>query len=132
MAESKYGKYILKGAGKPETGPAGVTSAVIEGLKDSAGIQHRLYWHYISEPAAVVEEPRSHDYDEFLVFIGANPAEALDLGGEIELSIGEEGEKQVIDTASIVCVPKGLTHCPLNITKVGKPFLFCNITLGHE
>ncbi len=131
MVESKYGKYILRGA---ESGPekAAVTPAVLEGLKDWAGIQHRLSWKYVSQPATMVEEPHSHDFDEFLIFIGSNPAEALDLGGEIELSIGEEREKHIIDTASVICVPKGLVHCPLNISRVNKPFLFCNIQLGHE
>ena len=131
MAESKYGKYILRGA---EPGPekTAATPAVMEDMKDWAGIQHRLNWKYVSQPTTMVEEPHSHDFDEFLVFIGANPADAKDLGAEIELSIGEESEKHVIDTASIICVPKGLVHCPLNINKVSKPFLFCNIQLGHE
>ena len=130
MAESKYGKYILRGARGAESGPE--RAAVLEGLEDWAGIQHRLNWRYVSQPTTMVEEPHSHNYDEFLIFIGANPADATVLGAEIELSIGDEREKHVIDTASVICVPKGLVHCLLNISRANKPFLFCNIQLGHE
>jgi len=134
MAESKYGKYILRGAGGADAGPekTAVTPAVLEGLKDWGGIRHRLDWQYISQPTAMVEEPHSHDFDEFLVFIGSNPADAKDLGAEIELSLGEEGEKHVIDTATVICIPKGLIHCPLNFTRISKPVLFCNIYLAPE
>ena len=44
MAESKYGKYILRGAGGPDTDTEkkAVIPAVFEDLEDWAGIRHRF------------------------------------------------------------------------------------------
>ena len=134
MAESKYGKYILRGTKGEQAHPEtpGVTMTALEGLEDWGGIQHRINWKYISQPVIMVEEPHSHDFDEFLCFLGCDPANARDFGAEVELSLGTEGEKHIIDAATIVCIPKGLVHCPLNFKKVGKPILFCNVYLAPE
>ncbi len=134
MAVSKYGKYILRGVkGKKPRGEApGVTTVALEGLKDWAGIQHRMNWKYISQSVLMDKEPHSHDFDEFLCFLGIDPSNALNFGAEIELSLGKEGEKHIIDAASIICIPKGLVHGPLNFKKIGKPVIFCNIYNSPE
>jgi hypothetical protein len=46
--------------------------------------------------------------------------------------MGEEGEKNIINSATIVCIPKGLVHGPLNFKKIGRPILFCDIYLSPE
>jgi hypothetical protein len=125
VAETKYGKYILKGTGKN-------SPAVLEGLQDWSGIQHRMKWEYISRPVMMSEKAHSHDFDEFMCFLGCDPSNAFNFGAEIELSLGEEGEKHIIDAATIVCIPKGLVHTPLNFKKIGKPILFCDIYLSPE
>jgi len=130
MAESKYGKYIKRGTAGKESGPA--TPAVLENLDDWKGIQHRINWNYISQPVLMEEEPHSHDFDEFLCFLGSNPADPKDFGAEIEVSLGKEGEKQVVDTATVVCIPKGMVHSTINFRKVDKPVLFCNIYMSPE
>lgn len=133
MAESKYAKYILKDSGENKTNPApAIISAALEGLKDWAGIQHRINWKYISQPVVLEAKPHSHDFDQFLCFLGSDPVNPQDFGADIELSLGQEGEKHVISVASVTCVPKGLIHCPLTIKKIDKPVLFCNIYLAPE
>ncbi len=134
MADTKYGKYILRGVKKEKAGAGkpGVITTSLEGLKDWAGIHHRLNWKYITQPAVLSEEPHSHDFEEFLCFIGCNPAEPKELGAEIELSMGEEQEKHIIDVPTIVCIPKGVVHSPVNFKKIDKPILFCNICLSPE
>jgi len=134
VADTKFSKYILKGKadGKSTAGEAPVAPAVLEGLEDWGGIHQRICWKYISQPNLLVEEPHSHDFEEFLIFLGNNPADPKDFDAEIEISLGEEGEKHVINTASVVCIPKGLTHCPLNFRKVGKPVVFSNIYLAPD
>jgi hypothetical protein len=130
-AKLKYEKYIKRQT-KPAAKKAAATPVAFEGLENWAGIQHRMYWKHISKPNVMVEEPHSHDFDEFLCFCGADPANAFDLGGEVELSMGKEGEKYVIDTGTIVAVPKGLVHGPLNFKKVTKPMMFSVIYLAPE
>ncbi len=134
MAESKYGKYILRDTGgkKVRREIPGVAPAVLEGLKDWGGIQHRINWKYISQPVLMVESPHTHDFDEFLVFLGSDAANASDFGAEVELSLGKEGEKHIINTATVACIPRGLIHGPLNFRKVDRPVLFCNVYLAPE
>jgi hypothetical protein len=133
MAETKYGKHILRGARK-ETGTdkPGVKTRTLEEPEDWSGIHHRLNWKYITQPVILGEEPHSHDFDEFLCFTTLNPAEPKVLGAEIELSLGKEEEKHIINTPSVVCIPKGMVHSPVNFKKVDKPVLFCNIYLSPE
>jgi hypothetical protein len=134
MPKTKYGKYILTKS--PDEGAAKAKSAltpvVLEGLKDWGGIQHRLKWTFVSKSAVIEDQPHSHDFDEFLVFLGGDPANGLDFGAEVEVSLGKEGEKQLISTASIVCIPKGLVHSPIKFKKVSKTVLFCHIYTGPE
>ncbi|MFC2038217.1 hypothetical protein ACFLUG_00390 [Chloroflexota bacterium] len=133
MTDLKYEKYILKGkAEKRASEKSPVVTAALEGLEDWAGIQHRINWKYVSQATLMVEEPHTHDYDEFLVFLGSNPADPKDFDAEIEISLGEKGETHTINTATVVCVPKGLVHCPLNFKRVGKPILFSIIYLSPD
>ena len=134
MPKTKYGKYILK----QEPGDnlniktSATTQVVLKGLKDWGGIKHRMKWMFVSRPVLLVEEPHYHDFDEFLCFFSNNPAQELDFGAEVELSLGREGEKQVIKSPSVVCIPKGLVHCPLNFKTITKPILFVRIHVSPE
>jgi hypothetical protein len=109
-----------------------VTPVNLEGLKDWGGIQHRMKWVFVSGPTLMVDKPHSHDFDEILGFYSCDPAHELDFNAEIELSLGREGEKQVITSPTVVCIPKGLVHCPLNFKTVGKPVLFYRIYMSPE
>jgi len=134
MAKTKYGKYILKGA-RGEKSPletSAMKPVVLEGLEDWGGIKHRMKWSFISQPILMIDEPHSHDFDEFLCFLGCNPANELDFDAEVELSLGKEGEKQIINTPTVVCIPRGLIHCPINFKTISKPVLFCHISTAPE
>jgi len=126
----KYGKYILRQT-KPSPKGAPAIPLALEGTKDWAGIQHRMTWNHILKPVVMDKEPHSHTFDEFLCFLGNDPKDSFDFGAEIELSLGKEGEKHIIHHTSIVCLPKGLIHGPINFKKITKPILFCDISMGH-
>jgi hypothetical protein len=132
MVGLKYGKYILrdKAEKKPLAGATQMKSAVLGSLKGWAGVEHRISWQYISQPTILAEEPHEHDFDEFLIFLGRNPASPRDFGAEIEISLGQEGEKHIINTTSVVCIPKGLIHGPLSVSKIIKPIVFSVIYLA--
>lgn len=134
MAESKYGKYILRdtGSGKPVPAVPAVVQAALTGRADWCGIQHRIDWKYITQPILLDKVPHTHDYEEFLCFLGSDPGNPQDFGAEIEISLGDEGEKHNINAASVVCIPRGLKHGPLDFKKTGRPVLFCDIYLSPE
>jgi hypothetical protein len=75
----------------------------------------------------MIKEPHKHDFDQFLCFLGGNPLDVGDFGAEAELWLGEEKGKHIINTTSIVHVPKGLIHGPLIFTRVDKPIVFLDI-----
>jgi hypothetical protein len=133
MVKTKYGKYIMKPAGKDkaqEEKPAEIP-VILQGLKDWGGIQHRMKWSLVTQPVLMVDKPHKHDFDEFLCFMGTDPT-SHEFAAEVEISLGQEGEKQIINTPSVVCVPKGLVHCPINFKKIDKPIVFVRIYLAPE
>jgi hypothetical protein len=78
-------------------------------------------WRFeIPEPDPV-EWAHSHDFDEVLCFIGTDPKNPRDLGGQIEFTIGDE--KHVFDKTTVLFVPKNLPHCPFVHKRVDRPFL---------
>jgi hypothetical protein len=131
MAESKYGKIILRQT-KPHAKISAATPSALEGVKDWAGIQHRMNWKYIAQPVLIDEGLHTHDFDEFFCFLGSDPNNAFDFGAEVEVKLGKEGEKQVVTNSTIICIPKGLVHGSVNFKKVEKPVIFANIYLAPE
>ena len=127
MAEIKYGKYVvsppIKMGGR--FGP----EAEFTGEKHY-GSDFSIMFFHITEPVLMEETPHWHDFDFYLYFLGLNNME--DLGGEIEMGLGEEQEIHTITTPTSVYVPKGLIHCPLNFKRVDKPILFVHALLAPQ
>jgi hypothetical protein len=126
MAETKYGKYIIR---EPIEEGRFAPSVSFVGEED-AGIRFKV--HYITKPFLMVDAAHSHDDIQLLCFYGGNPENVRDFGAEIELSLGEEGEKHIINTSAIAYIPSGLIHCPLNFKRVDKPITMMGIYLGSK
>jgi len=71
----------------------------------------------------VPDKPHVHPYDEFLIFMGTDCNNLGELGGEIEISMGEEMERHIFTTPTVTVFPKDLPHCPIITTKLYKPFI---------
>ncbi len=69
--------------------------------------------------------PHTHDFDEVLGFLGSDPSDPRDLGGEVELWLGDE--RHILTRSCMVFVPKGLKHCPLIIRKADKPIFHFSV-----
>ncbi len=137
MAETKYGKYIVNTlkSNIVEAPWSPPVSAVSKGkggrllFLDNEVVDGAFYlecvWIVPPEkgavlpPKGVAVQPHSHDYDEVLTFFGTNPEDFYDLGGEIELYLGDE--PHLITKSSIVYIPAGLQHCPLSFHRVDRP-----------
>lgn len=72
-------------------------------------------------------KPHNHAFDEYLVWLGTNPNDLDDLGGEVEFWI--EDEKHMITRSTTVFVPAGIYHLPMQIHRVDRPFIF--LTTGN-
>lgn len=131
MADTKYGHLVKKlkyeaSNGEYMTMPMG---ADLEGLNVS------FAWGYRRQVGAWGGDGgvcHVHPYGECLVFTGLDYNNWNSFPAEIELSMGEEGEKHVIDSPTVVVLPPGVPHCPLVSRKVNKPFGFLAVSLSGE
>ena len=76
-----------------------------------------------------MKEPHAHDFDQFLHFYGADSQNIKDFDAEVEISLGEEGEKHIITEPTVLHIPKDTIHCPINFKVVKKPLIFMNVAL---
>jgi hypothetical protein len=92
-----------------------------------------LRWNCITRPVSM-EDFHSHNYDEIFQFFGANAEDISDFEAVIELPIGPEKEVHFIIGPTIVYVPQGLQHGPLNFKEIKKPVIFLNVanTPGYQ
>jgi hypothetical protein len=73
-----------------------------------------------------------HDFDQVLFFLGGDGNNMGELNAEIELCLGEEKEKHLINTTTTVFIPRGLPHFPATVTKMDKRFYYMEISLARE
>jgi mannose-6-phosphate isomerase-like protein (cupin superfamily) len=131
MAEKKYDKYFLTEFKEPSNLPAVAgPQAYFRGARQIPGANLNMGWQLFVEPIYLEREPHTHNVDEYLVFLGGKLPDVFDFKAEIDFWIGEEQEKHVIDKATIIFIPKGLVHCPLNFKKIDEPVLFHAILLA--
>ena len=134
MAESKYRKYVFEDVVGTSNHPEVTTPRIGlgRGLRD-VEVDYGFGWSCITRPFTMIKGPHVHEFDQFLVFAGGDPLNMADLrGAEVELYLGEEGEKQVITKPTVVYIPKGLMHCPLIFKTIKEPILFAEIVLSSD
>ena len=120
MGESKYAKYIITEADPDKVELQHMRTRIL-GLNDKVlpgAMDVNCVW-YTGASDGVLREAHSHAFDEVLAFIGTDPENPRDLGGEIEIWLGDE--KFLLTKSCLVFLPKGLVHCPMSILKVYRP-----------
>jgi hypothetical protein len=134
MAKSLYRKYVLKEPKvifppqKPsENSTFGLSEELMSGFE-----KLDLNFNFVGMlgPHVLADQPHKHNCDEILFFMSTDPTNWRDLGGEVEIAMGEEWEKHTINTPAIICIPKGLMHCPVYVKKVDRPFYFGHLLLA--
>jgi hypothetical protein len=98
------------------------------------GLNVNMDWGFFSQPGLWHRGVGAHTHpvDEVLVFAGVNPADMNYLGAEIEIDLGQEHERHIIDQPSIVVIPAGTPHCPIVTRWVDRPFAFFSINLSGK
>jgi mannose-6-phosphate isomerase-like protein (cupin superfamily) len=137
MAKTKYGKYVIdapvfRDEDRQSKNMPRVTMRGKKPWPDWRDINFSINYRCVIEPIIMAEGSHEHDFEQFLFFLGGNPEDVTDLGAEIEITLGKEEEKFVVNTPTVVRIPKGLHHGPFNFKKVTKPMVFINITLSPE
>jgi hypothetical protein len=133
MTRTKYGQYIKKLVFR-DNGPGyyrQVTTLDGDTLGLDAHIEFGAYWAAGTMGAAPYR-PHVHDFNQMMLWLGAEPNDMGELGAEVELCLGAEGEKHMITTSTAVAVPRGMPHFPANITRMDKRFVFLTISCAPE
>jgi hypothetical protein len=144
MAKGKYDLHFitqdkpnlkLPGFRLPPTGISAQRMAVLDGeVLPAADFHAEVVWFRPGEKPkagqASIEKAHSHPFDEMVSFIGSDPADIHNLGGEIEIWI--DGEKQVIDKSFMAYIPAGVVHGPLYIRRIDKPIFHYSAGPGKK
>jgi hypothetical protein len=133
MAKDKYSKYIV---------PAPIMQSVMfpaikcpqinVGSEKLNNIPFTMNWSYLTEPFVMVDKSHSHEFNQIICFIGGDPTNIREFGGEIWFYFGEEEEKHVITSPSYICVPSGIVHAPLIVKKINKPVVYMDFPLTGQ
>jgi hypothetical protein len=120
MPESKYNKYLVSEPIKGRT----VQSLTLMNNELIPGCNMDIMFNWIiklPEYNAERAAGHSHDYDEVILNIGADPQNPEYLGGEIEGFVGDE--KQITSTTSAIYIPRNVQHGVVRWTKYEKPHI---------
>ena len=134
MAETKYGKYVLRephAKPDPQIRLPGVQSFRVNSTL-AGGITCDFAFTAIKEPRDGGHPSHTHNADEFILFLGGDASNMMDFGAEVEIYLGKEQEKHIINTPTVVYAPKGLYHLPCTFKKVDRPIYFAHILLAPD
>jgi hypothetical protein len=128
MSETKYGQHVIP----IRTGP----TIWAGGAKEFNGFNcHIIYasWNQTGL-TGMSKKPHVHKYDEAVFFLGTDPSNLANLGAEMEMSIGPQGEeeKHVFSVPTVVVMPKGVPHCPMYTHKIDRPVIVMAVSLTGE
>lgn len=130
MSERKYGDLVYTFV--PEVNNWGdflpPTQLYFRGEKNIPGATFFAPFRPYMAPVFLDKEPHYHKVEEYLTFVGADIVNAYEsFDAEIEFWIGEDVhnmEKYIITSPTIIRVPAGIWHCPLEFKRVDKPLFF--------
>jgi hypothetical protein len=131
VEKKKYWRQVKRGPFYFEAEP-GMTGTSVWAHHDEYGSGTTLGYHCISEPGYKVDHTHSHDNHELLIFLGGDPTNINDFGAEISICLGDELEEHIITSPTIVTIPGGLKHCPLEVRKCTKPIVFLEVSTTKE
>lgn len=100
--------------------------AWIDGDVVPGAFQMNTAWYSaVPERDPIFEEHVHDDCSELIGFLGSDPDNPQDLGGQIEFTIN--GEPHLLTKSSIIFLPPGVAHNPMRILKVDRPILHFSV-----
>jgi mannose-6-phosphate isomerase-like protein (cupin superfamily) len=142
MAEMKYADNIITDArpfpsdiGKKREAQIKKNKSTLEGTHlltvDRSRIKNFFYvdgsWLWKGKSNGPIDEEHRHDYDEVIGFVGAHKEDPHDLGGDVTIWI--DGNKHTLSKSSLIFVPAGMKHGPVQIDRIDYPIFSVNIAL---
>lgn len=105
--------------------------AYFRGESELPGAGINMGWQVFTKPIKLEQQSHRHDVDEYLFFLGAELPDLVgSFDGEIEIFLGQEYERHILTKASIIYVPRGMEHNPMEIRRLGKPMMLTALLLA--
>lgn len=144
MNTSKYEKYVVRSSIPPDPTikwgipELGITDQYFflksNGPIKEANTMLEFSWIVKDSAFGVTQDkpPHTHSCDEIFMFMGTDPQNKEDLGGEIEFWMGEGKETEIVKltTSGLIFVPKGLLHLPVFFKNIKRPLLWVIMALN--
>jgi hypothetical protein len=123
VPEPSYNRYFIQDVIKDNKwGGEGISLSAVPEHIIPAGARISMGLTVVRKPYMFHAPTHKHNFMEFFYFFGSNPMDMKEFDAEVEFYFGEEKEKHIINSPTVVVVPPGVFHCPLNYAKVNKPF----------
>jgi hypothetical protein len=133
MAKNRYDKYFhIEPLREISTQPLLKGLEMFDVLGANWNADCTVHFSAVNKPLLLLKEPHVHTFAEFVCFIGGDPQKARDFGAEVEMFMGKEQEKHIITKSTVVYLPPGFPHCPLEFKVVRKPVILMTISLTKE
>ena len=122
MSAEKYVSYHKRpdGIEYNADGSKFCSSAQLISSEVVPGAHHLSAVWYLS-PGLHDIKTHTHEVGEIVGFIGSNPEDPDDLGGEMRFWI--DGEWVTLTKSCFIYIPAGVEHCPYEFIRVDKPIL---------
>jgi uncharacterized RmlC-like cupin family protein len=125
IPEPNYNRFFTKGVVRDNKwGGEGIGLGMVPEHLIPAAARMSLGITAVRKPYMFHEPTHKHNFWEFFIFFGSNPMDMHEFDADVEFTFGAEREKHVISSPTIVTIPPGIYHCPLNYARVGKP-IYC-------
>ncbi len=134
MARTKYG-HLVKTLSFRNDGAGGYrqgTELTSDFLEMDVHIRYGTY--YSAGKGGPDYETHTHNFNQVLLWLGADCADLSELGAEIELNLGakEERARHVFTSSSAVYVPGGMPHFPAVINRMDQRFIYMEISITPQ
>ncbi|MDR2090009.1 MAG: hypothetical protein LBP73_11735 [Clostridiales Family XIII bacterium] len=74
--------------------------------------------------------PHEHEFDEFIGFIGSDPAHPEELNAEVQFHIG--GDAVTVTKSCLVYIPRGVRHSPILVPRMERPIIHFSGGVGGD
>ena len=136
MYKGNYAKYFTTDIKEDSILPLDIIPGPtfgFRGARQVPGACANFGWNVIYKPYFIDRVTHVHAGDEYLCFLSGQVPDCFsNFDAEIDFHFGKERELYTITEPTIVFIPKGTFHCPLEFRKVNKPLLFVMLLLTPE
>ncbi|MDR0857763.1 MAG: hypothetical protein LBN97_01895 [Oscillospiraceae bacterium] len=101
--------------------------AYFRGASQIPGAKYNVGFQVMVRPYFLDRNPHIHNVDEYLIYMGVpypDPFSNFDAKIRLVLGEGAEAEEYIITEPTIIRIPAGVVHCPMEFVEVRKPVFF--------